>query len=156
MFNNCLIVICKERRIRLNCASSSHYMSIFLSKHSNLISEKIQIVPFWWQECFTDKYYVWKVRFVSNCAASPGASASFRDFGVLAVQANTVTGECQDLLNPSRVSFNMSGLPMGFWQKPICPHTSPSTPRPPTHPFTHPPAHGCLHKCNSFKDWTRG
>lgn len=73
-----------------------------------------------------------KGRFVSNCAALPGASASFRDFGVLAVQANTVTGECQDLLNPSGVSFNMSGLPMGFWQKPIYPHTSPSPP-PPTH-----------------------
>lgn len=88
---------------------------------------------------------------MSNCTASPGASASFRDFGVLAVQANTVTGECQDLLNPSGVSFNMSGLPMGFWQKPICPHTSPST-----HTHPHPPAHGCLHKRNFLKDWTCG
>lgn len=33
---------------------------------------------------------------------SPGASASLRDFGVLVVQANIVTGECQDSLTPSK------------------------------------------------------
>lgn len=81
-----------------------------------------------WQNAFRKNWSLW----VTECADSPGASASFRDFGVLAVQAHTVTGECQHLLNPSGVSFNMSGLLMGFGKPPVCPHTSPSTHPPPT------------------------
>lgn len=86
-----------------------------------------------WQNAFrtTIAHKNWSL-WVTESTDFRGALASFRDFGVLAVQAHTVTGECQDLLNPSGVSFNMSGLLMWFWKLPICSHTSPSTCSSPT------------------------